>query len=288
MVFFKWGYMSYFKIAVMQAALFVFGTATFAQQTTNLDSLSTQNAVQAWRAVGKIQMPRGSYCSSALIAPDLVLTAAHCVYDDHNQEFFDPSDIIFRAGLTNGVAFAERRGLRHVSHPNYDHENYQVGYDVAILQLESPISVFEISPYTIGEMGPVGSSVSVVSYGRGRENVLSKQAVCTLVEHYPNYQKYMFTCETVPGTSGSPIFDMSWNTPRIVSVISGYTNNSEYSTGTTGLPQLVATMKSALRSGRGVVEASGAQPEAPSRVTVRPGGNNPMPGRSQSVRPPGQ
>ena len=51
-----------------------------ASNTSNLNALEKRSDVVGFEAVGRLDSPHG-FCSGTLIAADLVLTAAHCVYD---------------------------------------------------------------------------------------------------------------------------------------------------------------------------------------------------------------
>ena len=62
---------------VLLAATVTFAASAVAQES-DLRSLDTSDAGRGWEAVGRISIGSDSFCTGALIAPDLVLTAAHC------------------------------------------------------------------------------------------------------------------------------------------------------------------------------------------------------------------
>lgn len=77
---------------------------------SELDSADRRTELIGWEGVGRLDIAGQSTCSGALLAADLVLTAAHCVVDEDNTPV-PPARILFRAGLRNGDYIAASKGL---------------------------------------------------------------------------------------------------------------------------------------------------------------------------------
>lgn len=219
-------------------------------QSTNLKRLGTQNEARGWQAVGRLDIGTSGYCSGTLIAPDLVLTAAHCVYNKDTGEAYAPEDFIFRAGLREGKAASERRVTDVAAHDGYDPTGPfsidNVSHDLALLQLSKPIPFSEMDPFALHTDVVKKGPVSVVSYGRGRDDAQSRQRECQMTHRQKDV--LIFDCDVTFGSSGAPVFSHLNGRGRVVSVISGMTvyQGKKVALGMY-LPPLIADLKAKLR-----------------------------------------
>lgn len=252
-----WRRMRYHILAVVLALICLPALPKYTvADSTGLVRLGDRDDLLGWEAVGRLEIRGKGYCTGTLIAPEIVLTAAHCVYDKKTNKMHDPELLQFRAGLRDSVAIAER-GVAQIAaselyQPNAAFNLDNVREDVALLRLKKPITSADADPFILHSGQKVGSEVSVTSYGRGRDNALSRQRHCNVLMVEDDVMA--FDCNVTFGSSGAPVFAKVGSRGRIVSVISGggTVDGREVAFGMS-LPKVVARLKAQLRNTRPAV-----------------------------------
>lgn len=187
-----------------------------------LHKLLNADEARAWQAVGRLNIGAHSFCTGALVAPDLVLTAAHCLYDPVTGAKIPSDEVEFLAGWRNGRAVAYRKARRFVVSKNYDYNQHvvlqRVANDVALIELERPIRDSSVVPFKRYDVTRIGEDVKVVSYAKDRSEVPSIEEPCNILD--ADARTLVLSCTVNFGASGSPIFVEDKGEAKIASVVS--------------------------------------------------------------------
>ena len=216
----------------------------------------------AGRAVVTIVGSRGNFCSGALIAPDLVLSAAHCV----------PPDATYKI-----VAYDERRqpkllDVRRVAiHPQFNVKGiraHRASADVALLQLNAPMAAKTPAPLgapnepiTAGARFSV-AGIGVTRHGDGKSGGTIRAATLAATGQPGRLQIRLVDPATnntrdglgaCTGDSGAPVFEEQNGRSVIVGVVSWSTgaNNTAGCGGLTGVTPLTLYRDWILKTVRG-------------------------------------
>lgn len=203
-------------------ALFLIAAAPAFAEGPTMRSLQTGDQGRGWEAVGRIELGERGFCTGALIADDLVLTAAHCLFDKESGARIADGEMRFLAGWRNGRAEAYRNVVRAVAHPDYalgrDEDLTRVGMDLALLRLDQPIRLPRVTPFSTDWTPRMGEEVGIVSYAKDRSEAPSLQEVCEIMAQRSDLM--VLTCAVDFGASGAPVFALREGEMRIVSVVS--------------------------------------------------------------------
>jgi len=167
-------------------------------------------------AIGRLNLAgynRTEMCTATLVAPDLVVTAAHCVTSPQDGVLKRLSDMVFVAGW-DGAGHSGAATIREVHvHPRaFDAGRFDLRHDLAVVELADPL---ESPPLALGSAALPGP-LTLMGYQRSRPHRLSVTPYC-----YGEAARGLWRigCRVERGQSGGPVVYGEGAARRVVAVI---------------------------------------------------------------------
>ena len=200
------------------AILLVALTAAFSAQSEGRKMLGAHQQYD-WRGVGRLNFG-DAFCTGALVLPDIVVTAAHCLFVKRTGAERLPERTHFVAGYRLRRHQGHRTAANFSIHPDYLEADTEtpaaIASDLALVKLAEPLE--KIEPFPLSPGLHEGDEVTILSYGRDRPEIPSIQSPCGVIARLQAIA--VLDCDVTYGVSGSPVFRMVDGEWRIVAVIS--------------------------------------------------------------------
>lgn len=160
-----------------------------------------------WNAVAKVQSNIGGHCSGVLIAPSVVLTAAHCLYNPRTRAMLQPLSLHVLFGYERGQYRWHRLVTRFTLGAGFDGKRGgPQASDWARLELAAPVS---LPPLPLqGHAAAEGTAAALAGYNQDRSQLLLADLRCNVlrVVAIPGGGAFLVhDCEGTRGTSGGPL-----------------------------------------------------------------------------------
>ncbi len=167
-----------------------------------------------WRAFGRVNRQGRGFCTGVLIAPEIVLTAAHCLYDTKRRAWVEPRFMHFVAAYQKGRFLFDAKVARFEIGKGYEpggerRSSIESASDWAILHLARAAGP-EVGYLGVARLRP-GDALApkpvftLAGYGRDRPYALSAHRNCALLRWDGAAPLVHHDCRAEHGTSGAPI-----------------------------------------------------------------------------------
>ena len=160
-------------------------------------------ATAPWNAIAKVQTNIGTRCSGALVAPSIVLTAAHCLYNRLTRAPLQPVSLHVLIGYQRGAFRWHRTVARFTAGAGFaGNDRRPQPSDWACLELTEAIPA-EISPLPVYERPPPGTPIALAGYNRDHAQLLMADQECRVTGVSGGF--LLHDCDATHGTSGAPL-----------------------------------------------------------------------------------
>ena len=232
------------SLVTIAALLFASGSVA-AEPLPGVGALDRRLAVDVglppWNAIAKVQTNIAPRCTGALVGPDIVMTAAHCLYNRRTGALLQPESLHVLFGYERGGYFRHAQVVRYVVGDGFEGAEpaRHPASDWARLELAEAVPP-AIEPLKLSKEIPVpGTAVALTGYNQDRIHRLMADASCRVTGILMIRGERLLThdCSAARGTSGGPLLARRADHWEAVGINIAVTASANIALSVTALPE---------------------------------------------------